>query len=282
MCKALRTRRRAAAAALLVIAMLAGCSSQPGQAGEAAPGPREAALGAGHHGAHATVSAPPSVKDDKGWSALSNGQLHAIEARSGAAPATPEVRASLSRQLALAAGVVRKYPTAAAAEAAGYRRAGGFRPGMGVHYVGGLVNSSGTIGTEEIQRPSGLIYGGMGKAARIVGLMYISRANGGGPIEGFAGNEDVWHRHTGLCIKRLPGGVSDVFGADGSVSRERCESLGAEYRTFPNSMVHVWAVPGRPNPIGVFAGLHPGITCPDGSYHIDDRDPLNACSSRAQ
>ena len=80
---------------------------------------------------HATHSHVSTADVKSGWAALGeNGHQHG----SGTAELDDASQAALSVQLAPTAELIQKYPTLAAAEAAGYRRAGRFNPGLGVHY----------------------------------------------------------------------------------------------------------------------------------------------------
>ncbi|MBU3702473.1 MAG: hypothetical protein FGM58_10555, partial [Acidimicrobiia bacterium] len=80
--------------------------------------------GHAHAGADACV-----VADDKGFSALSNGHHHTIRNE----PLDPATQAELDRQLDVTRQVAARFPTIADAAAAGYRRAGPYTPGLGVH-----------------------------------------------------------------------------------------------------------------------------------------------------
>src|SRR4029077_17305345 len=68
--------------------------------------------------------------DDKGWSQLLLGHAHP----QGEVPLDAATQAELDRQLAITRELVPKYPTVAAATAAGFVRGGPYAPGLGVHY----------------------------------------------------------------------------------------------------------------------------------------------------
>ena len=99
--------------------------------------------GSESHGGHAhtdaatTVAAvsahdhgTPAAGDDKGLAKLTNGHQHG----SGVVDIDNATQSQLSQQLAQTAKLVERYPNIAAAEAAGWRRAGPFSPGLGTHY----------------------------------------------------------------------------------------------------------------------------------------------------
>src|SRR5439155_21620375 len=98
--------------------------------------------------------------DDKGLSALSNGHHHPIGPEQ---PLDAATRAELTRQIAVTQDVAKLYPTVAAAEAAGYHRAGPYAPGLGVHYIrpsGAGLNPAGVETEETLREPLAIIYAG--------------------------------------------------------------------------------------------------------------------------
>jgi hypothetical protein len=175
--------------------------------------------------------------------------------------------------------VVKKYPTVRAAEAAGYRRAGPFLPGLGTHYVGGRTNQSGTMTDADILSPSTIIYDGNKADSPIAGFMYMSTAVGpdSKQPEGFAGPNDHWHYHTGICLVTSAGGAMEALGFDGSITRESCGTRSGNWIAATQYLLHVWTVPGYSSPLGVFAHTNPALTCGDGTYYTDDSDITNAC-----
>lgn len=61
------------------------------------------------------------------------------------------------------------------------------------------------------------------------------------------------------------------LGADKRVTTQECQAVGGNLLAKTGWMVHVWTAPGYPlseKQGGVFAEHHPGLTCPDGSYHV--------------
>jgi hypothetical protein len=214
--------------------------------------------------------------DSKGWEDVENGVQH------NHAPDVPEnkipaaTRAELRRQLQLTEKAVEAYPTVAAAEAAGYRRAGPFTPGLGAHYVGaGAYVGTGPMTDQQILHPSSVIYAGTDPDSPIIGFMYV--AFGEYP-EGFAGPNDHWHTHSGICL-RAGGGGLDALGADGDITETTCKSEGGNWMAVTPSLLHVWTVPSYTDPLGVFAHTNPAVTCPDGTYWNKGKDPLTTCRS---
>jgi hypothetical protein len=202
--------------------------------------------------------------DDLGFSALSNGHQHPHNEE----PLTPDERVELSQQLAATAELVEKYPTLGDAEAAGWRRAGPFSPGLGTHYQGPFVmNSDGDMDAADLQAPL-LVFDGTDADAPLAGFMYLAYGVDSAP-EGFAGPNDVWHYHENVCIKQAAdGGIDTPFGADlDGVTEEMCTDAGGTWIANTGYMVHVWSVPGYESPDGMFTELNPKITCPDGTYH---------------
>jgi hypothetical protein len=217
--------------------------------------------------------------NDKGWSKVENGSGHHTAPDVPLALIPAPTRTEMLRQLALTLDVVKKFPTVKAAEAAGYRRAGPFIPGLGTHYIGGRTSRSGTLTDADILSPSTIIYDGTAPESPIAGFMYMSRASSRATPEpeGFAGPNDKWHYHTGLCTLEGANGVIEIFGFDGSISEPDCTKQGGNFMPSTQYMLHVWTVPGYSSPLGVFSHANPALTCPDGTYHTDEKDPTNAC-----
>lgn len=68
--------------------------------------------------------------------------------------------------------------------------------------------------------------------------------------DGFAGNLDLWHAHTGLCLVALK-------GASEGETKESCTAKGGNFTADLRWMMHVWVTPETTeNPQGVFAYLN--------------------------
>jgi hypothetical protein len=214
----------------------------------------------GHHGGD-----DPGT-DDKGWSQLHNGH----QADHGSVPLDAATQAELDRQLAVTQQLVERFPNAAAADAAGYHRAGPFSPGLGTHYLppgNGLGPAPATeapMTDEQILDPV-LIFDGNELTAPLVGFMYMVIGPEVTP-EGFAGPNDHWHNHKNVCIAEVNGILEIPLGADRDITPEQCAAVGGNLVAITGHMLHVWTVPGWDNPDGLFAELNPRITCEDGTY----------------
>jgi hypothetical protein len=239
------------------------------------------ASGDGEHDDHGT--AQPAV-DDRGLSLLGNGHHAEIGLEQ---PLSREERAELSRQIELTQQVAKMYPTIADAEAAGYRRAGPYSPGLGIHYTrtsGEGLNPDGVMDDADLLSPLAIIYAGTDPDAPIAGFMYYSMS--AEEPEGFAGPNDIWHYHTSICIKPAADGIDAPFGADVEVPDGLCEQAGGTMLQQTQWMVHVWSVPGWESQQGLFGEVNPALTCSDGTYYILPIEewldhPLNVCRSDA-
>jgi hypothetical protein len=95
--------------------------------------------------------------------------------------------------------------------------------------------------------------------------------------EGFAGPNDHWHSHSGVCLKPGVNGT-DALGSDGSISADDCAAQGGSFiEDVTASLLHVWTVPAYTSPTGVFSHVNPTISCDDGTYHYEEG---NACSKK--
>jgi hypothetical protein len=230
----------------------------------ASPSARDHAQG--EHGTHGTAhdhgTAAPA--DDKGLSLLRNGHDHGAAAPVELDGAT---QAQLDAQLAVTRTLIERYPTVAAAEAAGYDRVGPFLPGLGAHFIppdGDYVN--GAITESELVGPL-LVFDGTEPDAALAGFMYVA-VNQGTEPEGFAGPNDHWHYHENVCLVDRPdGGFDTPFVADQDVTEEMCTTIGGRFVPLIQHMVHVWVVPGYESRDGLFSDVNPALDCPDGSYY---------------
>jgi hypothetical protein len=229
------------------------------------------------HGGHADGAA--HGKDDLGLWKLSNGHHHAITNNA----LDPKTQAELDRQIAITREVAAQYPTVAAAEAAGYRKAGPYSPGLGSHYTktgDNELNGDGIVDDEDLRHPLSIIYDGNEPDSPVAGFMYYSISS----VEpaGFAGSNDTWHTHSNVCIKPMPdGSVDSPFGADLPIDEQTCQSVGGILLDATQWMVHVWTVPGYDNVKGgVFAEVNPTLACSDGTYSRLDPPPSPAPTER--
>jgi hypothetical protein len=167
-------------------------------------------------------------------------------------PLDPATRAVLAQQLVDARAVAMAHPTVADAVRDGYVMVTPYVPLIGAHYMKfPLVD-----GTFDVRAPEMLLYDGTDPGSRIVGLSYYVVA--ATEPEGFAGPNDHWHRHIGLCLK-IVDGHPVVIGAE-RTTPEACRAMGGFKADGSNGwMVHVWAVPGWESPAGVFSAEHPDL-----------------------
>jgi hypothetical protein len=103
-------------------------------------------------------------------------------------------RATYLKQLDQAKAAARRYASARAAAADGYVLASYFISAFGVHWVKwSLVTKP-----FDPAHPAMLLYDGDGTDAHLLGLSYYTESSPGPPA-GFAGDNDLWHRHFGDC-----------------------------------------------------------------------------------
>ena len=258
----------------------------------ASPAAREHASGA--HGAEHQEAAH-SHADDAAADAGTDAHDHATDASAASSGATTDLnghviegvkaqdiahemepdepldaatRSELAGQLVAARETALRFPTVADAEQAGYHLVGGgFGPGAGAHYIsfGGAFG-----GAFDAANPPTLIYSGVDPTSQIVGLMYLGDGANSAAPEGFAGPNDHWHRHSGVCLK----GTDVIFPPDSSVTETQCTTAGGSFLEITTWMVHAWVVPGWDSPAGVFSHENPNLRCADGTF---DTDELGRC-----
>lgn len=184
-------------------------------------------------------------------------------------------RALLEQQQALARTVATRYPTVAEAQAAGYAMSTPYVPCIGAHYTNLAL-----VSKFDPANPSELLYDGTAPTAKIVGLSYLV-FHPGGPPEGFAGPNDIWHQHNsngGLCLN----GKGVVVGAEATTA-EQCSALGGRKVPLPDVwMLHDWIVPGWECSWGVFAGECPELGGRVGGTAWDTPDPSAAAAGLKQ
>jgi hypothetical protein len=196
------------------------------------------------------------------------GHVHSLDV---AAEAQPDLsldaatRAQLANQLTEARAVALRYPTVTDALQAGYRLAGGFAPGTGAHYIS--YNGLSGPGPVNVERPEALIYDGTHPTSQVVGLMYYATTKTA--PEGFAGPNDHWHRHQGVCIRYTPNGIEVPLPADADVTPAQCQAVHGTDLAITGWMVHAWVVPGWESPQGVFSHTNPNLRCADGTFTTD-------------
>lgn len=178
-------------------------------------------------------------------------------------PLDAATQTELAAQLTEARAVALHYPTVADALGAGYHLAGGFAPGTGAHYVS-YSGLSGP-GPIDVERPEAYIYDGTSPTSRVVGLMYYAMTKT--EPEGFAGPNDHWHRHQGVCVQYSATGISVPLPADADVTAAQCAAAHGSYLGVTGWMVHAWVVPSWESPLGIFSHSNPDLRCADGTYN---------------
>jgi hypothetical protein len=172
-------------------------------------------------------------------------------------PLTDEAEcAQLADELTRAKQVAATYPTVADAEGAGYHMVTGYLPGIAAHYINyGLLGDG-----FDLEHPEMLLYDGTEPDSHVVGLSYyILRDTETEPTEGFTGNNDHYHRHTGLCMR------DGVVVGGSNTTDEQCAELGGEkIDGSAGWMSHVWIVPGCESEWGVFSGANPALVVRSG------------------
>ncbi len=135
------------------------------------------------------------------------------------------------------------------AAAAGYVLSSTRAPGVGTHWVKWELISQ----PFDPARPSMLLFSAVRGVDRLVGYSYWVQAPSA--PEGFAGSNDAWHRHAGLCI------------VNGWVEREGVERVaecpGSWLAAGDLWMLHAWTMADFPNRWGRFAQANPTL-CPTG------------------
>ncbi len=204
--------------------------------------------------------------DDKGLSLLSNGHHDTMTTEQ---PLTPAERTALSGQIEATIATAKRFPTVAAALAAGYVQTGPYMPGIGAHFIrisGQGLNADGVMDAADLADPLAIVYAGTEPTASIAGFMYYSMS--ADEPEGFAGANDVWHYHESLCLKYGGAkGIEAPYGLDRSATPKQCASVGGQIMKQSQWMVHVWSVPGWESRQGLFGEVNPALMCPDGSYY---------------
>ena len=204
------------------------------------------------------ASAGQTGKDAEGHDA--RGPMHQ-------APVTKADREKLIAEQVIARDVAVRFPTVAAAEAAGYKKSTVYVPCIGAHYT----NMALIVGAFDPATPSELLFDGGTPDAKIVGLSYLLFNKPGAP-EGFSGPNDVWHQHNangGLCLNR-----EVVVVGNESTTPEECKKRGGRKVKLDDIwMVHNWVVPGWECGWGVFAGECPELGGRLGGTVFDKPDP---------
>lgn len=155
----------------------------------------------------------------------------------------------IANELQVAYETAMRYPTVAEAKAAGYFMVAPYVPGIASHWM----NYQFVDSTFDVSEPEMLLFDGNADDAQVVGLSYYILHDGDTqPTVGFTGENDLYHRHIGLCIK------DGLVIGDTSTTEEECEAMGGRKSGGGSGwMSHAWVVPGCESPWGVFSAANP-------------------------
>jgi hypothetical protein len=154
---------------------------------------------------------------------------------------------TFDRQWAAAAAAAEQLDTVAKANAAGYVVASTNAAGVGVHFVKwSLIDEP-----FDAAAPSMLLFDLRKDPPKLVGFSYW--VHSADVPAGFAGDNDHWHQHSGLCIVN---GWVDREGVEGP-----SQCAGAYLGGSDLWMLHAWVVPRYEDRWGEFADTNP-LLCP--------------------
>jgi hypothetical protein len=220
--------------------------------GGATEGKAHAATAGGHAGGStdAVIQADGSSACEQAGVANAGNSGHGHRGPVPFQPMDAATRDALAAQVAASNAFVTAHPTAADAEADGYRRITPYVPCIAAHYIksGELTNPF------DPNKPEIVLYDGTEPTSKIVGLSYLQFASKEQAPEGFAGPNDPWHVHEQLCL-----GGGGVLG-DESTTDADCTARGGKVVKLGNLwMTHMWNVPGWESRWGLFSSEHPDL-----------------------
>jgi hypothetical protein len=177
--------------------------------------------------------------------------VHSGHGRAGPEPAIAAqgiAKDTLAREVRAAARIACQFRTTNDAARAGYVRSSNYTEGVGTHWTNwALVDKQ-----FDPSRPSMLLYGPRLGESHLVGFSYWVRTSELAGPDGFAGPDDHWHRHFGLCFDQ-----AGLLQREYLNSPRRCDGL---YLNGSDMwMLHAWIVPGAANTWGMFAPLNPQL-----------------------
>jgi len=186
-----------------------------------------------------------------------------------------------------------QYPTLADAEAAGMRSTFAFLPGMGTHHGADPITPAQLVdpgfdphdpvpdavgimdGVFDPATPEFLQYNGNGPTAQLIGMSYYVYTDTGLPPEGFPGDNDWWHHHPQLCLRKTNAQAFLVNTSDTA-----CANAGGVNVHLSNwYMLHVWLVDDIEYYADVHAPTHPCILSSGAILDMDD--PCHGSAGRA-
>jgi len=175
-------------------------------------------------------------------------------------PISRERRQLLGEQLVLVREAAMRYPTVAAAEAAGYRKNFQRINGRGFEYINWDLWSD----ELDLTKPTLLAFEDDQPDSRLVSVAHnVLGSVEDGPPTLLPLELIPWHFHSNLCRKgdSIIGSVE--FDQDGKPYQrqiDRCEAEGATYQPeLDHWMVDLWVIPGWENPWGLVSSKHPDL-----------------------
>ena len=179
----------------------------------------------------------------------------------------PDDQARFDAQVKAAVDAAMRLRTTADAAAAGYVQSATQLAGVGTHWV----NWSLVDRPFDPAQPAMLLFDQSPlHDTRLAGFSYWVRSVD--PPDGFAGPNDVWHRHSGLCFE------------NGWLARENvptAEACGGQWLNGSDLwMLHAWIAPDVENSDGLFAPRNRAL-CPPDWAQLPDVVKCNAPGSPA-
>jgi len=177
---------------------------------------------------------------------------------------------TVNEQFAAAIAWAMQWPTIGEAEDDEFHMVVDYVEGMGTHHarIGNFSMDDdfdpdapefpGTRMDEvfEYDRPEFLMYSGTDPDSSLVGFAWYVKTDSTTPPEGFAGDNDWWHRHNSLCFTNA---TFRVTGQD--LSDEECESsTSTNVRLHDYWMVHAWIIEPWLQQHDVYANHHPCLS----------------------
>jgi hypothetical protein len=173
-----------------------------------------------------------------------------------AEPMTEAEHDAMAVQWAAAETAAARLDTPEKAAAAGYVEASPQLPGIGSHWVKwSLIDAP-----FDPDQPAMILFDQSSlHPVRLAGLSYWVRSTTA--PDGFAGANDRWHQHSGLCF------VNGWLARENVPSADLCPGQwlnGADLW-----MLHAWVIPTAPNRFGPFAPRNPAL-CPPSWQQLPD------------
>lgn len=179
----------------------------------------------------------------------------------------PVVCNKLKNQLTATQAYAAKYPTLGDALDDGFEYITPWFAGAGAH-IGKWSMLDDKI---EMGKPETLIYDGNGRDSHLVGAMYALMGDDVAPPSNvFAGGNDVWHQHKGLCWTEdqkvlgkfgLQPGRKVVLGGEAATDQWCRQTMRGKVEEMSSLwMMHTWVIPGCTSFYGVFSHDLPYLT----------------------